>query len=139
MVNNRSVQIVLFFTLLTLGIFLRVYHLGNFSLFSDERSSVLLGVANINQGGMGDLMNPEKTFTPADRPRFYQQARRMAGSLFNRLHQVGQRNPESGERQCQEVFRSLAFHLGNIASDLHYQCREEDGEDSHSIRHFIHE
>jgi len=66
MVNNRSVQVVLFFSLLTLGIFLRVYHLGNFSLFSDERSSVLLGVANINQGGMGGLMNPEKTFTPAD-------------------------------------------------------------------------
>jgi hypothetical protein len=66
MVNNRSVQVVLFFSLLTLGIFLRVYHLGNFSLFSDERSSVLLGVANINQGGMGDLMSPEKTFTPAD-------------------------------------------------------------------------
>jgi hypothetical protein len=66
MVNNRSFQIVIFFTLLTLGIFLRIYHLGNYSLFSDERSSVLLGVANINQGGMGDLMNPEKTFTPAD-------------------------------------------------------------------------
>jgi hypothetical protein len=66
MVKNRSVQIVVFFTLLALGVFLRVYHLGNFSLFSDERSSVLLGVANINQGGMGELMNPEKTFTPAD-------------------------------------------------------------------------
>ena len=66
MVKNRSIQIVIFFTLLALGIFLRAYHLGHFSLFSDERSSVLLGVANINQGGMGDLMNPEKTFTPAD-------------------------------------------------------------------------
>jgi len=45
---------------------LRAYHIGSYSLFSDERSSILLGVANTNQGGMGDLMNPLKTFTPAD-------------------------------------------------------------------------
>ncbi len=66
MLKNRSLQVVLFFIILSTGIFLRAYHIGTYSLFSDERSSILLGVANINQGGMGDLMDPSKTFTPAD-------------------------------------------------------------------------
>ena len=63
---KKELYFFVFLGLILLALFLRVYHLGTFSLFSDERSSVLLGVANTNQGGMGELMRPDKTFTPAD-------------------------------------------------------------------------
>jgi hypothetical protein len=63
---KKELYFFVFLGLIILALFLRVYHLGQFSLFSDERSSVLLGVANTNQGGMGELMRPDKTFTPAD-------------------------------------------------------------------------
>lgn len=63
---KKELYFFVFLGLIMLALFLRVYHLGQFSLFSDERSSVLLGVANTNQGGMGELMRPDKTFTPAD-------------------------------------------------------------------------
>lgn len=63
--TKRNYQFV-FILLMIIATILRVYHLDNFSLFSDERSSVLLGVANTNQGGMGQLMRPDKTFTPQD-------------------------------------------------------------------------
>ena len=63
---KKELYFFVFLGLILLALFLRVYHLGQFSLFSDERSSVLLGVANTNQGGMGELMRPDKTFTPAD-------------------------------------------------------------------------
>jgi hypothetical protein len=55
-----------FLAIMALAIFLRFYHIDKFSLFSDERSSVLIGVANTNQGGMGELMRPDHTFTPQD-------------------------------------------------------------------------
>lgn len=63
---KKELYFFVFLGLIILALFLRVYHLGQFSLFSDERSSVLLGVANTNQGGMGELMRPDKTFTPAE-------------------------------------------------------------------------
>ncbi len=63
---KKQYYFFLLITLVLLSLFLRVYHLGNFSLFSDERSSALLGIANTNQGGMGDLMRPDKTFTPQE-------------------------------------------------------------------------
>lgn len=57
---KKELYFFVFLGLILLALFLRVYHLGTFSLFSDERSSVLLGVANTNQGGMGELMRPTK-------------------------------------------------------------------------------
>lgn len=63
---NKGLFFTGFILLIGLALFLRTYHLGTFSLFSDERSSVLLGVANTNQGGLGELMRPDRTFTPMD-------------------------------------------------------------------------
>jgi hypothetical protein len=64
--NKKYIQLSVFLFLMIFGLFLRVYHIGKFSLFGDEKQSILLAVGNTNIGGMVELMNPEFTFTPAD-------------------------------------------------------------------------
>lgn len=64
--RKKYLQFIVLLVLLIFGLFLRVYHIGNFSLFGDEKQSALLAIGNTNIGGMVDLMNPDSTFTPAD-------------------------------------------------------------------------
>ncbi len=64
--NKKYFQFGIFIGLFVFAIVLRVYHIGKFGLFGDEKQSVLLAVGNTNIGGMVDLMNPDSTFTPND-------------------------------------------------------------------------
>ncbi|MFM6949144.1 MAG: hypothetical protein ACKOWQ_09025 [Aquirufa sp.] len=64
--NKKYLQFVVFVCLFALAFVLRVYHIGKFGLFGDEKQSVLLAVGNTNIGGMVDLMRPDTTFTPSD-------------------------------------------------------------------------
>ena len=66
LMEKKVILFWFFFGLMILGFFLRVYHIGSYSLFGDEKQSMLIGVANTNFEGMGKLMEPGKTFTPAD-------------------------------------------------------------------------
>jgi hypothetical protein len=63
---NKTILVSAFFGLMILGFALRMYHIGSYSLFGDEKQSMMIAVGNINIGGMYDLMQPGKTFTPAD-------------------------------------------------------------------------
>lgn len=64
--GNKTILVSAFFGLMILGFVLRFYHIGSFSLFGDEKQSMMIAVGNTNIGGMYDLMQPGKTFTPAD-------------------------------------------------------------------------
>lgn len=64
--QNKIFILLAFVGLMLLAVFLRVYHIDHFSLFGDEKQSVLIGVANTNFGGMSDLLQEGKTFTSAD-------------------------------------------------------------------------
>lgn len=64
--TQKGKLFIVFFALMSLGLFLRTYHISNFGLFGDEKQSVLIAVGNTNFGGMSALMNPPAVFTPAD-------------------------------------------------------------------------
>ena len=64
--GNKTILVSAFFGLMILGFVLRFYHIGSFSLFGDEKQSMMIAVGNTNIGGMSELMQPGKTFTPAD-------------------------------------------------------------------------
>ncbi len=64
--TKKGKLFLLFFSLMSLGLFLRIYHISNFGLFGDEKQSALIAVGNTNFGGMSTLMNPPAVFTPAD-------------------------------------------------------------------------
>jgi hypothetical protein len=49
-----------------LACFIRVHSIDRFSLFGDEKQSVLIGVANTNISGMSNVLKEGKTFTPSD-------------------------------------------------------------------------
>ncbi|RXK49791.1 glycosyltransferase family 39 protein [Aquirufa rosea] len=64
--KNKGLFVGSFFALMLLALVLRVYHIGQFGLFGDEKQSLLIAVGNTNFGGMTDLLAPPKTFTPGD-------------------------------------------------------------------------
>lgn len=64
--GNKTILVSAFFGLMIIGFILRFYHIGSFGLFGDEKQSMMIAVGNTNIGGMYDLMQPGKTFTPAD-------------------------------------------------------------------------
>ena len=64
--GNKTILVSAFFGLMILGFVLRFYHIGSFSLFGDEKQSIMIAVGNTNIGGMYDLMQPGKYFTPGD-------------------------------------------------------------------------
>ena len=63
--NKKIGQFILLSLLLSLAFCLRTYHIGHFSLFGDEKQSVMLAVGNTNLGGMPPWMAADSTFTPA--------------------------------------------------------------------------
>jgi uncharacterized integral membrane protein len=64
--QNKIYLFLAFVGLMLLAVFLRIYHIDHFSLFGDEKQSVLIGVANTNIGGMSQVLLEGHTFTPAD-------------------------------------------------------------------------
>lgn len=64
--GNKTILVSAFFGLMILGFVLRFYHIGSFSLFGDEKQSMMIAVGNTNIGGMYELMQPGKYFSPAD-------------------------------------------------------------------------
>lgn len=64
--GNKTILVSAFFGLMILGFVLRFYHIGSYSLFGDEKQSMMIAVGNSNIGGMYDMMQPGKTFTPAE-------------------------------------------------------------------------
>jgi hypothetical protein len=64
--QNKIILFLVFVGLMLLAIFLRTYHIDYFSLFGDEKQSVLIGVANTNISGMAQVLPDGQTFTPAD-------------------------------------------------------------------------
>jgi len=64
--QNKIILFLAFVGLMVLAIFLRFYHIDQFSLFGDEKQSILIGVANTNISGMSQILPEGHTFTPAD-------------------------------------------------------------------------
>lgn len=64
--DKRYLLLFLFFVLMFFALMIRVYHIGEYGLFGDEKQSALIAVGNTNIGGMVALMNPDSTFTPSD-------------------------------------------------------------------------
>ncbi len=57
---------IAFIGLMSLAIFLRFYHIDRFSLFGDEKQSILIAVANTNISGLSNVLKEGESFTPQD-------------------------------------------------------------------------
>lgn len=64
--QNKLYIFIAFAALMILACFIRVHSIDRFSLFGDEKQSVLIGVANTNISGMSNVLKEGKTFTPSD-------------------------------------------------------------------------
>lgn len=62
--NKKSIVFGFLLLIIVFAITIRVYHIGRFGIFGDEKQSIMLAVGNTNMGGMVDLMNPDSVFTP---------------------------------------------------------------------------
>ncbi len=62
--NKKSLIFWIFLFILIFATTIRVYHIGDFGIFGDEKQSIMLAVGKTNLGGMVDIMNPDSVFTP---------------------------------------------------------------------------
>ncbi len=64
--NIKYLKFGLLILILSLGLYVRYHHIGNYGLFIDEKMTSMIAFAKVNIGGMQDLMHPSHYFTNQD-------------------------------------------------------------------------
>ncbi len=61
---NPQKELIIVFLLLLFALALRVYNIGSYGIFSDEKQGTLIALASTNYNGDHDLMDIKGVFTP---------------------------------------------------------------------------